>query len=74
MRLTGKKDWMWMILQEEAFVGLKTRVGEEVVLVIPADKGLYRVKQMHRTLQWGKYSLNNKKMGSGDWWPLFLNR
>jgi len=32
-----------MVLQEEAFVGLKMRIGEEVVLVIPADKGKYRV-------------------------------
>ena len=35
---------MWTVLQEEVFVGLKMRIGEEVVLAIPADEGKYRVE------------------------------
>jgi len=40
----GKEDWMWTVLQEEVFVGLKMRIGEEVVLAIPVDEGKYRVE------------------------------
>ncbi len=59
---------MWMVLQEEAFVGLKMRIGEEVVLVIPADEGKYRVETDASDFMMGAVLSQQQK--DGMWRPV----
>ena len=66
--MTGKEEWMWTILQEEAFVGLKMRVGEEVVLAIPADEGKYRVETDASDFAMGAVLSQQQK--DGTWRPV----
>ena len=59
---------MWMVLQEEAFMGLKMRIGEEVVLVIPADKGKYRVETDASDFAMG--AVLSQQQQDGTWRPV----
>jgi len=67
-KLTGKEEWMWTVLQEEAFVGLKMRIGEEVVLAIPADEGKYRVETDASDFAMGAVLSQQQK--DGTWRPV----
>ena len=59
---------MWTVLQEEAFVGLKMRIGEEVVLAIPADEGKYRVETDASDFAMGAVLSQQQK--DGTWRPV----
>ncbi len=67
-KLTGKEDWMWTGLQKEAFIGLKMRIGEEVVLAIPADEGKYRVETDGSDFAMG--AVLSQQQGDGMWRPV----
>ncbi len=67
-KLTGKEDWMWTGLQKEAFIGLKMRIGEEVVLAIPADEGKYRVETDGSDFAMG--AVLSQQQGDGTWRPV----
>jgi len=67
-RLTGKEEWVWMVLQEEAFMGLKMRIGEEVVLAIPSDKGKYRVETDASDFAMG--AVLSQQQQDGTWRPV----
>jgi hypothetical protein len=67
-RLTGKEEWKWEVFQEEAFVGLKMRVGEEVVLAIPADEGQYRVETDASDFAMG--AVLSQQQADGKWRPI----
>jgi hypothetical protein len=67
-KLTGKEEWMWTVLQEEAFVGLKMRIGEEVVLAIPSDEGKYRVETDASDFAMG--AVLSQQQQDGTWRPI----
>ncbi len=67
-RLMGKEEWMWTILQEEAFMGLKARIGEEVVLAIPVDKGQYWVETDASDFAMG--AVLSQQQEDGIWRPV----
>ena len=67
-RLTGKEEWTWGEMQQQAFEGLKNQIANKIVLAIPSDEGQFRIEVDASDFAMG--GILSQQQKEGIWHPI----